>query len=98
MSGTSGSSGFGSVSIEQIERSTVHIDVSPGASHDKAVLRTFRDGQCWTPLIPQNVQANRAVGVDVGVVDLRRERDLRGLEGVVGGESDGEEEDAASVR
>ena len=35
---------------------------------------------------------------DVRVVDLGREADLGGLEGVVGGESDGKEEDATGVR
>ena len=60
--------------------------------------RTFRDGQRWTPLVPQDIQTDRTVGVDIGVIDLGREADLGRLEGVVGGESDREEEHAASVR
>jgi hypothetical protein len=48
-------------------------------------------------LIPQDVQADGAVAVDVGVVDACGEVDLRRLEGVVCGEVDGEEEDAAGV-
>jgi len=48
-------------------------------------------------LIPQDVEANRSVGVDVGVVDLGREADLGRLEGVIGGEGDGKEEDASGV-
>ena len=113
ISGTRGSSGLGSVSIEQIDRSTVQrkrarvSENVPGGQRRRYVAddqiagtteRTFRDGQCWAPLVPQDVQANRAVGVDVRVVDLRRERDLGRLEGVVGGERDGKEEDASSVR
>ena len=61
-------------------------------------VRTFRDRQCWTPLIPEDIQTDRPVRVDVRVVDLGREADLGGLEGVVGGESDGKEEDATGVR
>ena len=61
-------------------------------------IHTFRNGQCWAPLVPQDVQANRAVRVDVRVVDLCGEGDLGRLEGVVGGEGDGEEEDAAGIR
>lgn len=48
-------------------------------------------------MVPQDVEADRAVGIDVGVVDLGREADLRGLEGVVCGERDRQEEDAAGV-
>lgn len=49
-------------------------------------------------MVSQDIQANRAVGVDVWVVDLGREADLGGLEWVIGGERDGEEEDTASIR
>jgi hypothetical protein len=48
-------------------------------------------------LIPQDIQTDTAVGVDVGVVDASAEVDLRGLEGVVGREVNGEEEDASGV-
>lgn len=58
---------------------------------------TFGDGESGTPLVPQDVQADAAVGVDIGVVDLGGEVDLRGLKGVVCGEVDGQEEDAALV-
>lgn len=57
----------------------------------------FGDGESGTPLVPQNVQADAAVGVDIGVVDLGGEVDLRGLERVICGEVDGQEEDAALV-
>jgi hypothetical protein len=33
----------------------------------------FRDGQCWGPLLPENVQTNAAVAVDVWVVNSSRE-------------------------
>jgi hypothetical protein len=49
---------------------------------------TFRDGQRWRPLIPQDVQTNGAIGIDVGVVDLGREADFGWLEGVIGRETD----------
>ena len=58
---------------------------------------TFRDGQGGAPLVSENVETNTAVAVDVGVVDASGEVDLGRLEGVVGGEMDGEEEYAARV-
>ena len=61
-------------------------------------MPTFRDGQRWAPLIPQDVETDRSVRVDVRMIDLRRERDLGWLERIVGGEGDGEEEHAARVR
>ena len=60
-------------------------------------MHTLGNGERRAPLIPQDVQADRAVAVDVGVVDAGGEVDLRGLEGVVCGEVDGEEEDTAGV-
>lgn len=48
-------------------------------------------------MIPQDIQTNAAVGVDVGVIDAGGEVDLRGLEGVVGREVNGKEEDASRV-
>lgn len=38
---------------------------------------TFRYGECRRPLRAQDVEADAAVTVDVGMVDFRRERDLR---------------------
>ena len=61
-------------------------------------MRTFRDRQCWTPLVPQDIETDRPVRGDVRVVDLGREADLGRLEGVVGWERNGEEEHAAGVR
>ena len=115
MSGTSGSSGLGSVSIEQIESSTEppEDDVSKAAAitqHRKAdfisdvvivVKRaqlTLRNGQCGRPLVTQDVQANRAVCIDIGMINLSRKRDLGWLEGVIRGEHNREEEDATRVR
>ena len=60
-------------------------------------MHTLRDGERRAPLVSQNIQADGAVAVDVGVVNAGGEVDLRGLEGVVCGEVDGEEEDTAGV-
>jgi hypothetical protein len=59
--------------------------------------RTLANGKSGAPLVSQNVEADAAVGVDVGVIDAGGEVDLRGLERVVGGEVDREEEDTAGV-
>lgn len=65
------------------------------------LLRTdghaFRDCQSRRPLIPQDVQANRPVAVDVRVVDLGREADLRRLKRVIRGEGDAQEENTSGV-
>ena len=55
------------------------------------------DGEGGTPLVLEDVEADAAVRVDVAVVDAGGEVDLGRLEGVVGGEVDVEEEDAAGV-
>lgn len=60
-------------------------------------ILTLGDGKGRRPLVSQDIKTDRAVGVDVGVIDLGREADLGRLEGVVGGESDGQEKDAASI-
>jgi hypothetical protein len=62
-----------------------------------SVEPTFRNGQRRRPLIPQNVKTDRTVGIDVRVVDASGEVDLGRLEGVVGGESDAQEEDTGRV-
>lgn len=48
-------------------------------------------------MIPEDIETDAAVAVDIGVVDLGGERDLGGLEGVVGREGNGEEKDTARV-
>jgi hypothetical protein len=63
----------------------------PGEKH------TLADGERGAPLVSQDVQADASVRVDVGVVDAGGEVDLRGLEGVVGGEVDCEEKDTSRV-
>jgi hypothetical protein len=50
---------------------------------------TFGDGQRRAPLIPQDVETDAAVRVDVRVVDAGGEVDLWRLERVVGREVDG---------
>jgi hypothetical protein len=49
-------------------------------------------------LIPQNVEADRSVRIDVWVVNLRREADFGRFEWVIRGKHDGEEKDASRVR
>lgn len=48
-------------------------------------------------MVPQDIKTDRAVCVDVGVVDLSREADLGWLERVIGREAYGKEEYAASI-
>lgn len=48
-------------------------------------------------MVPQDVEADRAVGIDVGVVDLGGKADFGRFEWVVGREHNGEEEYAACV-
>ena len=49
-------------------------------------------------MVLEDVETDRAVGVDVRVVDFRRELHLRGLEGVVLRELDVQEKNPALVR
>lgn len=88
-----------SVSIEQMESKTEESDVTPKHKQKKWTKRlTLRDRQGGRPLVSQDIQANRAVGVDVWVINLGREADLGGLEWIIGGERNGEEENASSIR
>lgn len=59
---------------------------------------TFRKCKSGTPLVPQNIQTDATVGVDVGVVNAGGEVNLGWLEGVVGREVNLQEEDTARVR
>ncbi len=61
------------------------------------MLHTFGDSQRGAPLISQNIQADAAVGVDIGVVNAGGEVDLWWLERIVGREVNGEEENASRV-
>jgi len=56
--------------------------------HRTNTQQHFGDGESRAPLVSQNVQADAAIRVDVWVVNAGGEVDLRGLEGVVGGEMD----------
>ena len=58
---------------------------------------TLRDRKGGRPLVSQDIQANRAIGIDVWVVNLGREADLGGFEWVIVGERDGEKEDAPCI-
>jgi len=57
----------------------------------------LRDGEGRRPLVLEDVEADDPLGVDVAVVDPGAELDLGGLEGVLGGEVDVQEEDSAFV-
>ena len=92
---------LGSVSFVELsnfgDERIIRIWVSQQRAHRQQHLR---DCQRRAPLVLQNVQADVAVGVDVGMVDaaVGCEGDFGWFEGVIRGESDAEEEDAASVR
>lgn len=61
------------------------------------MFHTFRDRQRRTPLIPQDVKADAAVGVDVRVVDAGGEVDLGRLERIIRREVDCQEKDTTRV-
>ena len=69
--------------------------ITSNKRHQKS---TFRYSQCRRPLVPQDIQTNGTIGVDVGVVNLGRKTDLGRFEGVIGGKGYGEKEDAACIR
>lgn len=62
------------------------------------IIHTFRDGESRAPLVTQNVEADAAVGVDVGVVDPGVELDLWRLERVIRRELNLKEENTTRVR
>ena len=49
-------------------------------------------------MVPQDIQTNGTVGVDVGVIYLGRKTNLGRFERVIGGEGDREEKNAACIR
>lgn len=88
ISGTNGSSGFGSVNNEHIESKTykftkdrikirvdslLYIAVAIG----KSVLFHLRYGECRTPLFFQNVEANATIAVDIRMKHLCPKRNLQ---------------------
>ena len=56
------------------------------------------NGQRRAPLILENVQADDATGIHIGMIDLRHKGDLRGLKGIIGGEVDVHLKDSAGER
>jgi hypothetical protein len=70
--------------MEQIDSRTIFHISNHFYLFGKSIVYTFRDGQGRAPLITQDVETDRAVGVDVGVIDAGDEVDLWWLEGVVG--------------
>ena len=70
-----------------------------GVSEQRADGQQYlANGECRTPLVLEDVQTDGSIGVDIGMVNAGRELALGGLERVVIGESDVEEENAALVR
>lgn len=61
-------------------------------------MRTLCNSQRWRPLFLENVQADTAVGVDVGMVNLGLKADFGRFEGVICREVDIKEEHASSIR
>lgn len=71
-----------------------------GVRHGKQCRDREKDavnGQCRGPLVLEDVKADGALGVHVGVVHLCLEGDLGGLERVVWRKVDVDEEDAVLV-
>ena len=56
------------------------------------------DGECWGPLILEDVQADGSIGVDIWMVDSSGEVDLGWLEWVIGWEMNVQEKDSSGVR
>ena len=83
--------------------------VNMGNLRDKRVIRVgiseqrtdgeqdLRDRESRGPLFFQNIEANTALAVDIRVVHLGLELDLGWLEGVIGGEVNGDKENTAAV-
>mmetsp|Transcript_11481 Transcript_11481/g.34269 ORF Transcript_11481/g.34269 Transcript_11481/m.34269 type:complete len:229 (-) Transcript_11481:12-698(-) len=69
-----------------------------GRGEGEGGRRRLGDRERGRPLALQDVEADATVAVDVAVVNLRREGHLWRLEGVVGGEVDVQEKDAALIR
>ena len=55
---------------------------------------TFCNGEGRTPLVSQDIKTDTAIGVDVGMVNAGGEVDFWWLEGIIGRELNGKEEDA----
>ena len=93
-----GSLVLGSVSLVDVSdlrhKGVVRVGISQQRADGEQHLR---DGESWGPLILQDVQANAAVRVDVGMVDPGGEVALGRLEGVVGREVDVQEEHTSSI-
>ena len=58
---------------------------------------TFRNSQSGTPLIVQDITADRTIVVDIRMVDLGRKIDMRRCEWILQWEGDIEREDAARI-
>lgn len=69
-----------------------------GVSEERADReKNFSDAQCRRPCRVENVQADLSIQIDVRMIDFCSEFDFGSLEGVVGGEVDGQEEDSTLI-
>ena len=102
ISGTRGSSGFGSHSREHIDSSTwsERYQSAPGLARWPAQLSFphLRDGQCRRPLGAENIQTDGSVGVNVWMIYPGGECKFRRFEGIICREMDVEEENSTLVR
>jgi hypothetical protein len=84
---------LGAVALEDIgdvgHERVVGVSISEQGADGEQHLR---DGECGAPLVLEDVQANATIAVDVGVVYFSDELNLWGLERVVRGEVDVQEE------
>jgi hypothetical protein len=65
--------------------------------HQRFIRQTFANRQCRAPLVTQDIQANAAIAVDVGMIYPCGKVDFWRLEWVVGGKVYREEKDTARV-
>ena len=79
------------------DRKKYYIGISRLTDTSGGGVRAFGDRECRRPLVPQDIQTDRPVRVDVRMVDLGREADLGRLKRVIGGEGDRKEKDAARI-
>lgn len=75
--------------MEQIDRSTdsvVRHSVKSFLLSTVLISLTFRYGQGRAPLVPQDIQTDATVGIDIGMVDTGREVNFGRFERIVGWE------------
>ena len=87
------------IRLEQLRNVRHEGVIRVGISKEGADAQKYlADGECWGPLVLQNIQANPSIRVDVAVVDACGKVHLGRLEGIIGREVNIKEEDSASIR